>query len=203
MIIIKNTLLIFILLSFAVYCNAQKHEESLIIRLENAEKEAILKGDTIALMKLMSAQIVVQNPENTIIKYDQIMDRIKKGKIDYSSFNRTIENIAFIKNIAIVMGSETIVSKSSSPQTDKVNTRRFTNVWMKEKNLAVNSKTGNYYFNKINPIQICSICSFLNKKTWNRNLKRSANNKKKPGINFLPGGENGMNLLWVFKTNGR
>ncbi|MEJ7626251.1 MAG: nuclear transport factor 2 family protein [Ferruginibacter sp.] len=133
MIIIKNTLLIFILLSFAVYCNAQKHEESLIIRLENAEKEAILKGDTIALMKLMSAQIVVQNPENTIIKYDQIMDRIKKGKIDYSSFNRTIENIAFIKNIAIVMGSETIVSKSSSPQTDKVNTRRFTNVWMKEK----------------------------------------------------------------------
>jgi len=132
MIVIKNILLIFILVSFAFCCNAQKHDETLIRRLENAEKEAILQGDTIALMKLMSAQIVVQNPENTIIRYDQVMDRIKKGKINYTSFNRTIENIAFIKNIAIVMGSETIIPKSSSPQTDKVITRRFTNVWMKE-----------------------------------------------------------------------
>ena len=85
----KNTKLLFlILLQIIITANssAQQHEETAIRRLENAERQAILKGDTTLLLELMSSQIVVQNPENVIVGLRNIMDRIKAGKINYSSF---------------------------------------------------------------------------------------------------------------------
>ena len=86
----------------------------MIRRLEDVEREAILKGDTTQLYKLMSKKIVVQNPENAIVGFPQIMDRIKKGKINFSVFERKIDNIAFVNNIAIVMGLETVMLKSDT-----------------------------------------------------------------------------------------
>ena len=79
---------------------AQVSEDSLIHRLEDRERIAILKGDTIALSKLISKKIVVHNPENTVVGLGQIMERIRIGKISYSSFERSIDTIAFINEIA-------------------------------------------------------------------------------------------------------
>ena len=70
---------------------AQQADEAIIRQLENAEREAILKGDSTVLLQLMSPQIVVQNPENAIVGFTKIMDRVKAGKINYSSFERNIE----------------------------------------------------------------------------------------------------------------
>ncbi len=121
----------FILISH--FSSAQKGDEALIRRLENAEREAVLKSDTVILHQLMSSRIVVQNPENAIVNFRQIIDRVKAGKINYASFDRSIEKISFVNNSAVVMGKEVIVPQGTSANAGKTITRQFTNVWMKEK----------------------------------------------------------------------
>ncbi len=113
---------------------AQQNNETELRKLENMEAEAILKGDTIMLFKLLSPQIVVHNPENSIVTFNKIMERIKSGKIDYSAFERIIEKITFVENIAIVMGKETITPKGVTTNAGKTVTRSFTNIWMRDKN---------------------------------------------------------------------
>ena len=54
--------------------------------LENEERLAILYGDTLALYKLMSKNIVVQNPENSLVGLHPIIDRVKSRKINYALF---------------------------------------------------------------------------------------------------------------------
>ena len=111
--------------------SAQQSEESVIRSIENAEREALLKGDTNMLLKLLSPQVVVNNPENTIVTFEQIKERIRSGKIDYSSLERIIENISFVENIAIVMGKEIVTPQGVTKNVGKTVTRRFTNIWMK------------------------------------------------------------------------
>jgi len=111
---------------------SQQSDENLIRALENKERDAILKSDTAQLSSLMSAKIVVQNPENAIVGFRQIMDRIKSGKINYSSFERKIENIAFLNGIAVIMGVEVLIPQGDTQNTGKTVKRRFTNIWTKE-----------------------------------------------------------------------
>ena len=132
--LIFGSILLFGILT-ANHSLAQSTDDSLIRKLEDQEREAILKGDTVMLSVLMSSRIVVQNPENTIVGFRQIMNRVKEGKINYSTFQRSIENISFIDNISVVMGIETLVPKGTSENAGKTVRRRFTNIWMKEKNV--------------------------------------------------------------------
>ena len=117
---------------FSINSFSQQPDEVLIRQLENMEREAILKSDTTQLFNLMSEKIVVQNPENTIVGFRQIIDRIKSGKISYSVFERRIDNIAFVNGIAVVMGLETLIPQGASQNAGKTVQRRFTNVWTKE-----------------------------------------------------------------------
>ena len=132
-----NNATLFLILTFyllaPVSTFAQQSDEAIIKSLEEKEREAILKSDTMQLSNLMSKQIVVQNPENAIVGFRQIMDRIKSGKIDYSAFERRIDNIAFVNSIAIVMGLETLIPQGNTKDAGKTVKRRFTNVWTKEK----------------------------------------------------------------------
>ncbi|HEU0109762.1 MAG TPA: nuclear transport factor 2 family protein [Flavisolibacter sp.] len=119
----------------AITSSAQHAEDSTIRRLENEEREAIFKGDTAMLSRLMSQDIVVQNPENAIVGYRQIIDRIKAGKISYATFERHIERITLRENVAVAMGLETLVPQGATSNAGKTVKRRFTNVWMKENNV--------------------------------------------------------------------
>ena len=130
---IKFILLFIFHLLINNFSSAQQSHEAVIRRLENAEREAILKGDTTMLYQLMSSKIVVQNPENAIVGFRQIISRVKTGKINYASFERSIEKITFIGNTSVVMGKEVLVPQGSSQNAGKTITRRFTNIWMKEK----------------------------------------------------------------------
>ena len=112
-------------------CYAQQSDESAIRNIENSEREAILKGDTTTLIKLLSPKVVVNNPENTVITFEQLISRIRTGKIDYASLERIIEKITIVENIAIVMGKEIVTPKGTSANAGKTVTRRFTNIWMK------------------------------------------------------------------------
>lgn len=124
--------LIIAFLFSAIYSFPQQSEEALIRKLEDHEREAILKSDTTQLASLMSKKIGVQNPENAIVGFRQIIDRIKSGKINYSLFERRIDNITFSNGIAVVMGLETLIPQGATQNAGKTVQRRFTNVWTKE-----------------------------------------------------------------------
>lgn len=117
---------------FSVNSFAQQEDDDLIRKLEDKEREAILKSDTTLLAELMSKNIVVQNPENAIVGFQQIMNRVRAGKINYASFERRIDNIAFVNSIAVVMGLETLVPQADTQHAGKTVKRRFTNIWTKE-----------------------------------------------------------------------
>jgi phage shock protein E len=116
------------------YEDMQKHlakpsEENAIRSLEEQERTAVLKEDVQALERLWSEQLIVNNPQNEIsADRGVVLDRVKRGLISYSKFERRIESIRFNEDLAIVMGSETVVRKG-----DKANAvhRRFTNIWRK------------------------------------------------------------------------
>lgn len=131
----KIRFLLLIALPFLIsnFSLAQQSDEATIRQLENAEREAILKKNTKVLSQLMSSQIIVQNPENAILDFTKIIDRVKTGKINYTTFERSIEKIAFVSDIAIVMGLETLTPQEASQNAGKTVKRRFTNIWMKQK----------------------------------------------------------------------
>lgn len=66
---IKVILIITLHVLISNFSLAQELDETVIRRLENEEREAILKGDTMKLYQLMSFKIVVQNPENAIVGF--------------------------------------------------------------------------------------------------------------------------------------
>ena len=112
-----------------------KTEEE-IRKLEQTVVTAILQGDTNTLKKVWAPEFLVNNPRNNIsANRDAVLQVQKAGMINYSSFERVIENMLFQKNIVVTMGYETFVSRNDIPgaRAGQTYQRRFTNVWMKKK----------------------------------------------------------------------
>ena len=106
--------------------------EKTIRSLEEQERMAVLNEDVDALKRLWAVQFIVNNPQNEIsADRNVVLDRVKRGLIRYSAFERRIESIRFNKDIAIVMGAETVVPKGDSARTNQPVHRRFTNIWKK------------------------------------------------------------------------
>lgn len=127
--------IVFILLCF--FCvwpvfSQEQETESEIRKLEQMEVQAILKKDTITLLKLWDKDFVVNAPDNKInFAGKTTLDRpvLKRSRI---SFTRDVEQIVIRGNTVFSMGRETVISAetlSSPPQTVK---RRYTNIWMKQ-----------------------------------------------------------------------
>lgn len=111
---------------------AQQNSEAEIRNLENLEREAVLKGDTTSLfIKYWSPNMVINTPVNRVGTIEGTKFGLRTGKLDYSSFERVIEKISFIENIAVVMGHEILKPKGLNDNVGKTVTRRFTNIWMK------------------------------------------------------------------------
>ena len=67
----------------------------------------------------MSLKIVVHNPENAIVGFRQLINRIAAGKISYAFFERFIEKVSFFNNTSIVMGKEILVPRGSTTNAGK------------------------------------------------------------------------------------
>ena len=105
-------------------------KEGTIRSLEEQERMAVLKEDVAALERLWSDQFIVNNPQNAVSPdRNAVIDRVKRGLIRYSQFERRIETIRFNGDLAIVMGSETIVPKTDAATPAQAVQRRFTNIW--------------------------------------------------------------------------
>ncbi|NML36780.1 nuclear transport factor 2 family protein [Chitinophaga sp. G-6-1-13] len=107
--------------------------EKEIRRLEQQEVVAIQKADTTTLLQIWSKDFVVNNPYGQIVTLPQILAFIREGKIDYTSFERIIERVTIVDNIAITMGKEIVIPEKATQHADKKVTRQYTDVWMKTK----------------------------------------------------------------------
>ena len=84
---------------------AQDQREAEIRRLENLERESVLKGDSALLFdKIWSSNMVVNTPANVVGTVKGTKALLRSGNLSYLSFERDIEKITFNDNIAIVMG---------------------------------------------------------------------------------------------------
>jgi ketosteroid isomerase-like protein len=130
--------LLSLLLACSLSVSAAKSEERLdakentIRSLEEEERMAVLKEDVQALERLWSEQLIVNNPQNEIsADRSVVLDRVKRGLIRYSQFERRIESMRVHEDLAIVMGSETVVRKGDTASATQAVRRRFTNIWRK------------------------------------------------------------------------
>jgi hypothetical protein len=125
--------LITLLLLLALITNlliAQDIRDSEIRRLENVEREAVMRGDSTLLFNtLWSPKMVVNTPANRVGTVDGTKMQLRTGKLKYLSFERNIEKITFNDNLAIVMGEEKIKPQGDQDNAGKLVTRRFTNIW--------------------------------------------------------------------------
>ena len=103
-----------------------------ITKLDNLEREAVIKADTVALLRLWSPDILINNPQNRISTRAQVLGRIRQGLLDYTSFDRTIEKLSILGDIVVVMGQEVLQPVHKADYVGKTVTRRFTNVWMQQ-----------------------------------------------------------------------
>ena len=107
-----------------------------IRKLEQTVVMAILNADTNTLKQVWAPEFLVNNPRNDIsANRNAVLQTQKSGMINYSIFERVIEQIQFQKEIVITMGHETFVSRNDIPGVKAGQTykRRFTNIWMKKK----------------------------------------------------------------------
>jgi len=115
-------------------CQGSTTATAEIRKLEEQERMAVTNGDTTALFALWSADYVVNNPNNMILTAAQIKKFVRGTGMDKTSFTRNIEKISFIKDVAVVMGSETVTPKDKNGQAGKPVYRRYTNIWIKNDN---------------------------------------------------------------------
>jgi hypothetical protein len=109
---------------------AQDPREAEIRRLDNLEREAVLKSDSAVCYKLWSPNMVVNTPANVVGTVEGTKALLRSGGLSYLSFERAIEKVTFNDNVAIVMGQEVIRPHGKQPNAGKTVTRRYTNVWL-------------------------------------------------------------------------
>lgn len=109
---------------------AMTSDERTIRSLEEQEVVAVLTQDVAMLERLMSDRIMVNNPQNGITPdREGVLDRVRRGLIRYSSFDRRIEAIRIDGDVAIVMGLEVVVPIGDAPRAGETVRRRYTNIW--------------------------------------------------------------------------
>ncbi len=132
----------FILFAFPLFLtlttgivSAQDPREAEIKRLENLERESVLKGDSAALFdKIWSTNMIVNTPANVVGTAEGTKAHLRSGNLNYISFERNIEKITFNDNVAITMGGEIIKPQGRQINAGKTVSRRFTHVWLYKNN---------------------------------------------------------------------
>ncbi|MES2796604.1 MAG: nuclear transport factor 2 family protein [Bacteroidota bacterium] len=129
-IVFRTIIMTFCLIICVNILFGQDPRESEIIRLENIEREATMKGDSTLLFgKIWSNRMVVNTPANRVGMVEGTKMQLRTGNLAYLSFVRNIEKITFNEDIAMVMGEEIIKPQLHQQNAGKTVTRRFTNIW--------------------------------------------------------------------------
>jgi len=106
--------------------------------LDDQARVAALNRDTIALKRLWSDSLVVNAPNNRVVRGKRaVLDEfVRTGIIDFSSFDREIEFMRVDGDFVTIMGHETLRARTDSPanglRAGEITRRRATNIWRRE-----------------------------------------------------------------------
>lgn len=116
------------------YLHAQDtNAESEVRKLEEQERQAVLRKDTAALRKIWDKNFIVNAPNNRVVLAgEDAVARPVITQMSYSSFTREIEQILVRGDIVFCMGNEMIIPMGNHPKAGKEVKRRYTNIWMKQ-----------------------------------------------------------------------
>ena len=112
--------------------------EATVRSFDDQERIAALNRDTVELERLWSDDFVVNAPNNKVAvgKRSALDAFVRRGVINFSSFERHIEFIRVDGDFAFIMGLETLVPLSDAPsfglKAGQPTQRRFTNIWKRE-----------------------------------------------------------------------
>ena len=109
---------------------AQQDREPEIRKLEKMEGEAWVKKDSVALFKMFSPDLVINSPLNKALTMDVLKKLIRAGKVDISFSEKRIEKISFIRDMAVVMGSDIVKPRGAMENAGKTVTRQYTDIWI-------------------------------------------------------------------------
>jgi hypothetical protein len=104
-------------------------DEKMLRGLEQEQVELLLKGEVEEMAKKWLPEFTVNNPFGDVVNGNA--GPIRSRRLAYAAFARNIEKIVFRDDIAIVMGSETVVPSSPFQGAGKEIKRRFTNFWIR------------------------------------------------------------------------
>jgi ketosteroid isomerase-like protein len=100
------------------------------VRAAEARHVAVaLANDASAWEGMLSDDFVVNSPLNTIVEKPQLLGFIRSGVLSVSSFEQRIELVRRFGDIAVVMGEDTAVWATPSPNAGQTHSRRFTDIW--------------------------------------------------------------------------
>lgn len=130
----KNLIVTLALACQFFYLHAQETSpEAEVRKLEEQERQAVLKKDTAALRKIWDRHLIVNAPSNKVVlSGEDAVARPVITEMSYSSFTREIEQILVRGDVVFCMGNEIIMPASDDPKEGQEIKRRYTNIWMKQ-----------------------------------------------------------------------
>jgi hypothetical protein len=129
----KLAITLICLLSTSYMYAQQAESETIIRKLEETERQAVLKQDTATLQKIWSSALIVNAPSNRVVlSTGRVADRPVVAKPRYSVFTREIEQLLIKGDIVFSMGNEVVVPVGDDPKAGRSVKRRYTNIWIKE-----------------------------------------------------------------------
>jgi ketosteroid isomerase-like protein len=98
--------------------------------IDDAEPADVLKGDSAALARLWAPDLIVNAPNNQVVRLAEVVERMKQQTaLQYSSFERHREGTIVRRNCAVTMGYEIVVPKGNVANSGKTVNRRYTNIY--------------------------------------------------------------------------
>ncbi|UFH57684.1 nuclear transport factor 2 family protein [Spirosoma sp. KNUC1025] len=95
----------FLLTTLVTHAQSTADIQKTIIDLEQIGVNGILTADTNLLAQIWAPEFMVTTPRNTIaLNRAAVFKNQKQGLIDYSSFERVIEQMQVQENLVITMG---------------------------------------------------------------------------------------------------
>lgn len=116
------------------YLHSQETSPEAEIRnLEETERRAVLKNDTIMLGKIWDKDLIINSLFNRVLLTTSNSDgRPVIIPLSYSSFTRELEEVLVKGDIVICMGHEVFVVAGEDNNGGEGFKQRYTNIWMKQ-----------------------------------------------------------------------
>lgn len=94
--------------------------------------EAFAAQDIDTVSALFAKDLVVNTPANRVARREAVLGFFSAGRMNYDSFETTIEALDVRVDQVVIMGEEVVKPRGTAPNAGKTVGRRYTDIWRKE-----------------------------------------------------------------------